>query len=198
MLPENQELGRQRPAPGSQISVDARRIGLEPGARRRRQMRQARVRPPIEPERAHEAIGRQRCRADDLGQPAGADPPLELHLPEPVLGMDEAEREHRIQEAPRLDVRDRPPIAHHRDRRRHPRNPDLPFHLRQRAPQPEIPAAQPHRAHDQKPEQPPPEPAAKAAQVSPARSRLRAGPDRDGAAPVPGSGGHRTPAPRRR
>ncbi len=62
-------------------------------------MRKARGRPAVEPERAHEAIGRQRRSPHDLGQPPGPDPPLKLHLPEPVLGVHEAEREGRILEA---------------------------------------------------------------------------------------------------
>ena len=38
----------------------------------------------------------QRRGADDLGQPPGPEPALELHLPEPVLGVDEALREGRV------------------------------------------------------------------------------------------------------
>ncbi len=200
MVPENQELGRQRPAPALQVSVDAGGIGLEPGPRRGAQVLEARGRPPVEPERAHEAVGRQRRPAHDLGQAPGADPPLELHLPEPVLGVDEAEGEDRILQARRLDMRDRPLIAHDRDRRSQPLDPDLAIELRQRLPQPQIAAARPGRAQRQQSEQPPAQPAGQAAQLRPARSRFRAGPGPGGADRAPGSGSHRSrvPWPRRR
>ena len=66
--------------------------------------REARFRLAVQAQRAHEAIARQRRGAEDLRQTPGAQPPLELHLPEPVLGVDEAEREARIEETVRLDV----------------------------------------------------------------------------------------------
>ena len=47
----------------------------------------------IDPERAKKFIGREGFGADDLGQPACADPAHEFHLPEPVLCMRKAERE---------------------------------------------------------------------------------------------------------
>ena len=47
----------------------------------------------IDPERAKKLIGREGLGADDLGQPACADPAHEFHLPEPVLCMRKAERE---------------------------------------------------------------------------------------------------------
>ena len=68
------------------------------------QPREARFRLAVQTQRAHEAIARQRRRAEDLRQTSGAQPPLELHLPEPVLGMDEPEREARIEGTVRPDV----------------------------------------------------------------------------------------------
>src|SRR3546814_2709882 len=47
----------------------------------------------MQPERADHPVDRQRRVADQFGQSPGTDPPGHLHLPEPVLGVREAEGE---------------------------------------------------------------------------------------------------------
>ena len=59
-------------------------------------MRKAGPRRTIEAERADEAIGRQRCRSQHLGEAARAEPAAKIHLPQPILGMHEALREERV------------------------------------------------------------------------------------------------------
>ena len=98
---EDQELRRQRPGAALEEGIDAVGIGLEPGDRRRLEVSEARFGQAIQAERAHEPVARQRRRAKDLREPPRAQPPAELHLEEPVLGMGEAEAEGRIQETRR-------------------------------------------------------------------------------------------------
>ena len=74
--------------------------GVDPGAvsvgdrlQLRRQGPELRFRQVVEAERAHHGIGRHGRRADDLGQPPGAEPARQVHLQQAILGMDETERE---------------------------------------------------------------------------------------------------------
>ena len=55
-------------------------------------------------ERAHQAVGRQRLRARELGQPPGGRAAEELELPQPVLAVAEAEREAQVVRRARGDV----------------------------------------------------------------------------------------------
>ena len=45
-----------------------------------------------QPEDAHEAVGAEAGRAEQLGQPPAHEAPHELELPQPVLGVAEALR----------------------------------------------------------------------------------------------------------
>src|SRR5439155_15778052 len=76
------------------------------------------VRGAAEADGAQESILRNRGDAEDLRQPALPDPPLELHLPQSVLGMDVSEAEERIEPGAREDVRDRVGVANDFDWRR--------------------------------------------------------------------------------
>ena len=83
-------------------------------------------------ERAHEAVRLERIRAEDLGEAPRADAPVHLHLPEPVLGVDEAEREVRVLERGGVDVRDAVAVAQHLDGRAEAGERDLAARHRQR------------------------------------------------------------------
>jgi hypothetical protein len=71
-------------------------VGLELRARRGREsLKRLRGRAP-ESDRPQEAIGLDEPLPENLRKSAGADPPLELHLPEAVAGVDVAQGEGRI------------------------------------------------------------------------------------------------------
>ena len=92
------------------------RVDLSPGAVR--QCGPCRPGGATEADRAKEAILRHRHAAEDLGQPAMTDAPLEFHLPQPVLGVHVAEAVERVGFRGREDVRDGVGVAHDLDRRR--------------------------------------------------------------------------------
>ncbi len=163
---EDEELRRQRSGPALEESIDAAGVGLQPGDRRRLEVREARFRQAVQAEGAHEAVARERSRAEDLGEPAGAETPAELHLPEPVLGVREAKAEGRIQQTRGLDVRDREAVAHDGHRRPEPGHLDVAVEPGQRLPQPPVAAAQPGRDQHDEAGKRPAEPAQQAAHVS--------------------------------
>jgi len=88
-----------------------------------------------QPERAHQAVDRQRPGAGDLGNVARSDPAAGLHLPQSVLRMREAEGERSIGDRAGEDVRDAVRVAQDLDRRFHARETNLALDLRQRSPQ---------------------------------------------------------------
>ena len=74
-----------------QKRVDPGGIGLEPGFDLRRQERDFGLGGAIKAEDAHLSVGCHRLRPENLGEPSGAIAALQLHLQQPVLGMDKAE-----------------------------------------------------------------------------------------------------------
>jgi hypothetical protein len=89
-------------------------------------------------QRAHEAVGIEGARPEHLGEPARADAPIHLHLPQPVLGVDEAQGEMRVLERGGVDMRDAVAVAQHLDLSAQAGELDLAFGLRQRLPQVEV------------------------------------------------------------
>ena len=84
-----------------------------------------------EHEQARDAVVLQGLRAQHFAQPPLAGPPVHLHLPETVLGLDEALREEEVVEARGIDVGDAPGVAQHFDLAREPRNFDAAIDLGQ-------------------------------------------------------------------
>jgi hypothetical protein len=68
-------------------------------------------------DRAEKAVGRQERGAEHLGEPAAAEPPLILHLPQAILRVCIAEPVDGAQLAVRSNVRNSVAIAGDRDRR---------------------------------------------------------------------------------
>ena len=86
---EKLELGRQRRgAPGRLVEAGAVRI--EERSQVGAELRLLSQREPAQTKRPHQAVGRQSHPPRDLGDPAGADPALDVDLPESVLAVAEA------------------------------------------------------------------------------------------------------------
>ena len=94
--------GERRPRPGGQVGEAA--FGQ-----------------PAQPEDAHEAVGGEGPRPQNLRQPPGAQAALELHLPQPVLGVNEAEGEIGVAVGARADAHHAVAVAGDLDRRGEPR-----------------------------------------------------------------------------
>ena len=58
----------------------------------------------VDTDGSDEAVDRQRRLAGEFRQPPRSDPALKLHLPEPVLGVEETEGKDRVLDAPGLDM----------------------------------------------------------------------------------------------
>jgi hypothetical protein len=91
-------------------------------------------------DRAQEPVGFERALAEGLREAPRCGAPVDLHLPEPVLRVDVAQRVNRIGEALRRDVRHAVAIAQDLDRLGKPREADLAFFLGQGLAQVEIAA----------------------------------------------------------
>lgn len=78
-------------------------------------MGERRFRVPAQAERAHGPVEIERPGPEHLRQPPRGDAPLHLHLPEPVLGMHEAEGEIGVGHRLRLDMRNAVAVAHDLD-----------------------------------------------------------------------------------
>src|SRR6185295_8833858 len=79
-----------------------------------------RLRGAPEADRPEEAVRVDDSGPQDLRQPSGSDPPLVLHLPEPVAGVRVTEAEERVGRAPRPDRRNAVRIGFDRHRRGEP------------------------------------------------------------------------------
>ena len=88
-------------------------------------------------DRSHEPIERQGKGTVDLGKPAGADPPLPVHLPEAILSVHIAEGEIRVCLVGGEDMRNRMPVAHDLHRRLQASQPYRSVIRRQPGPQPD-------------------------------------------------------------
>ncbi len=141
-VPKDEEFGRRRVRVLADHRVDPRRIGVEPLQSLGREVLERRLGGAVEAQRAHEAVDREPGLAHHLGEPAGTDPPAHLHLPEPILGVHEAQRHGSIVLVRGLDQRNAQGVAADRHRCPEPGEPDLARELRQR------PVAQPRRDPD--------------------------------------------------
>ena len=111
-------------------------------------MRRACFRQPVQAERTHEPIDRQGVGPDQFREPARADPTLQLHLPQAILGMDEAQREHRIVGALRDNPGNAEIVAGDHNFRFDPGKPQGAVGGRQRRGQPYIAATGRHNDDD--------------------------------------------------
>ena len=119
-MPQQQELRRQprleQPGAARHEGVDAARVGLERracasgGSAAKRALGVA-----VEVERAQEHVGGEGALAEDLRQAALAGAALQLHLPQPVLRVHEAERDVEVVDGLGEDVRHALAVAHHLD-----------------------------------------------------------------------------------
>ncbi len=129
---QDRELGRQRALVAGDAGIDAVGIGLQRGAGLRGAGGEGGLGVAAYADGAQEAIGRERAGPEDLRQPARRDALVHLHLPQPVLRMDEAEAEIGVERIARLDARNRMAIAHDRDAPMQTRQRDGPCHRRLR------------------------------------------------------------------
>ena len=145
---EEEELGRTTAA-GALIDeldplVDARRIGLERGARLLVLSGDRADRCAIKIEAAHQLVGFQRLGAEDFGEPPLHRAAQHRHLPKPVLRMGEAEREEHVAIRGAEDMRHVLGRANDLDGRRNPRDGVARIVIGQRTGR-EIPRAERHQ-----------------------------------------------------
>ena len=94
---QQQEFGRQRAVARREKGVDPGGVGRDrPVDRAATETGSLGLGGAVEPEHAHLLVDRHCRRTEDLGEPAGAVAPHQLHLKEPVLGMGKAEAEGRV------------------------------------------------------------------------------------------------------
>ncbi len=105
LRPQQVDLRGQPPLVGRHIGVDARRIPLQHLACLRVQRCQFRLGRTAKAHDAAKAVGVQRRRTEQLGQPPGGNAPGLLHLPHAVLGMQPALRTPEVGLALGIDVR---------------------------------------------------------------------------------------------
>jgi hypothetical protein len=112
--PKELQLGGQRAIGGRRVDPGAERLELraQPGLERRGL--------PLggapQPQGAQEAVRPQPRAAGDLRQPPGADPPVEVDLPQPVLAVAEALAEPQVVPGGGADVRHAPAVPPDLDR----------------------------------------------------------------------------------
>ena len=131
--PGQQELDRQDRT-GRQESVDPGRVGFEHAQGHRVQLRQAGLGRAAHADGAQEPVGLQAGGAEDFGQPPGADPAVHFHLPEPVLGMDIAQRVGRVRFVGGKDVGNAVGVAQNLHGGLQAWRRDFPLNLRQGVP----------------------------------------------------------------
>ena len=149
--PTTRNSGGQRPRPRLHPRVDPVHVGVEPAMRVRGEVGQGGLRPAVKTERPQQPVGAEGGRAQHLGEAPRPDPPVHLHLPQPVLGMDVAEGEEGILLVSGEDVRDAVPVANHLHRRGEARRGPFAVDLGERTAEPQVPAPSRRRGqHDQR------------------------------------------------
>ncbi len=113
-------------AAAAQVAVDAVGVGLEQLAGLGLEGRQLLLGDPPPAHRPDDLVGLEPGRPDELGEPAGGDVPAQVHLEEPLLGVDVALRPREVGERVAVDVRDAAAVALDGDRGREPRQRGLP------------------------------------------------------------------------
>ncbi len=131
------EFGRPGAAMPADIGVHPVAIGAQQRLQRRRLAREAPLCERGEAEQPHHAIGFDRRRADDFGEPSAREAALELHLEKPVARVEIAEREGRVAFVAGVDRRHAGRVEADLDRLRETRQNDLAVMGRKRAPEPE-------------------------------------------------------------
>ena len=144
--------GRQGSNPSLRISNSkgrARRVpmgGVDPGAvgvERARRAGSSRILLALgeiaDAEGAHQPVAGHPRLAGDLREPPAGDAAVEVHLPEPVLGVDEPLPEPEVGAAGGGDVRDAPAIPGDLQRPADSRHREVALGLRQRPPQQPMP-----------------------------------------------------------
>ena len=86
----------------------------------------------METQHSQQAVGAEGGRAEHFGEASGANAPVHLHLPHPILGVHEAEREQGVLLAPGHDVRNAVFVPDHLDRRGKPGESEFAVDLRER------------------------------------------------------------------
>jgi hypothetical protein len=131
--PEELELERRRAIGCGRVDPGAQRLEL--GAQPRLERRRLPLGGPSQPHRAHESIRLQPGTPSDLGQPAGADAPVQVDLPEAVLAMAEPLTEPQVVPRSGGDVRNPPAVPPNLDPPLQPRKLQAALGAGQRAPE---------------------------------------------------------------
>ena len=127
------ELDRRRPIGGGRVDAGAQRVEL--GAQARLERRSLALGCPPQPQGPHEAVGLQPRPAGDLRQPAAADAPVEVDLPETVLAVAEALAEPQVVPRAGADVRNPPAVTPNLDPSLEPLEPQASLGAGQGAPE---------------------------------------------------------------
>ena len=126
-------------AEGAVGGVDPGAIGLELGPQVRVEVVLLALGEIADAEGAHQPVARQARLAGDLREAPAGRPAVEVHLPEPVLGVDEPLGEPEVRAARRGDVGNAPAIPGDLDRRADPGGSKAALELRQRSAQQPVP-----------------------------------------------------------
>jgi hypothetical protein len=119
VVPQKRELDRHVPYSRRALkkSVDALGVGQDHPAHLAVGILPIGLAQPVKAEGTDGAVGVQRHFAKKLTQPAAGGAPVKLHLPQPLLGVDESLRKKKIVDIRSIDMRDTPPVADHLDGR---------------------------------------------------------------------------------
>ena len=124
-----------------EVGIDPRGIGADCSLHLRGQAGEIPFDKPVESQGPHVPIEPERGLAEYLGQAPGAEAALHVHLPQPVLGVDEAQREIGVLKGLGEDVGHGIGVADDLHGCPKAREPDLAAEIRERGPKPEIRAA---------------------------------------------------------
>ena len=154
--PEQEELQTQlRRAPVCDVGVHTIGVGLQHGAALTPCGRPLLLGQTPPPHRAQVLVGVQARLPNKLCEAPRCDVPVEVHLPEPVLGVHVALREEQVLGGVGVDVGDAVGVAHHGDGRGQPRDVDGPGGLRVRAAHhPGEPSGEGHAHHQDEHQEP--------------------------------------------
>ena len=175
--PEDEELGGQRTRPALHPGVDPADVGVDPAPRAGGEVGQAGLRPAVEAEHPQKAVGGEGGRPQDLGETARADPPIHLHLPQPVLGVDVAESEEGVLLVPGEHVRDAVPVAHHFHRLGEAGDGPFAVDLGERPPKPQVAARRPDGGEREEGERRPGAPLQEYGHAGSSPTRMEASPE---------------------
>ncbi len=178
---EETELRRQAIRVSGEIGVHAGRVRFEDFAGFGSHSVELHARCGGEAHPAREAIRRKSGGAEDLREPTRSEPPGELHLKEPILGVGVSHRAREIPDVGAEKVSDAVLVAEHLDGRRESLELRCAFDLGKRGSQlienePSDPASDEYHNHQGEKEEPEPSPAGTGGAFHPARGRGAARP----------------------